>query len=154
MTVEPLISFERAAVEIAGFPSIKPLVDASYNLKKETGGEEDFIERHHQGPAVRLSVDATALICGAKHLVDAGYPLKFAALIMSRVRTAMQEHPDANQFVNVTLENGFNFTIAADTVDLSSGFNSGGYVSHFVTIDIRNLRERVRRAMEAENVAA
>ena len=145
-----LMTIARVADDIARY-DLKKLTDDRTIIRQKTG--EDFVEREANGRLL-LDINGAAILCGYADLRNAGYPVKLAGTIMSRIRSAMQEHPEANQFVNVTLENGFNFTVAADTVDLSSGFNSGGYVSHAVTIDVRNLRERVRRAMEAENVAA
>jgi hypothetical protein len=51
--------------------------------------------------------------------------------------------------VTVKLENGFEFTVPADAVDIRSGVNSGGRVVSAMIFDCRNARERVIRAIEA-----
>jgi hypothetical protein len=68
---------------------------------------------------------------------------------MSRIRTAMLAAPEADQLMTVTLENGGTFTLDASTLDLSSGYSSGGYITNAFLFDVRNYRERVLRAIEA-----
>jgi hypothetical protein len=132
---------ERAA-EIAAYKP-KWLTDDSYILRKETG--EDIIGDERKV----LSVDDALILCGYADLRRAGYPVKLAGTIMSRIRTAMLANPEADTLVTVTLENGGTFTLDAGTVDLSSGYSSGGYVATTFLFHVRNYRERVRRAIEA-----
>jgi hypothetical protein len=132
---------ERAA-EIAAYKP-KWLTDDSYILRKETG--EDIIGDDRKV----LSIDDALILCGYADLRRAGYPVKLAGTIMSRIRTAMLANPEADTLVTVTLENGGTFTLDAGTVDLSSGYSSGGYVATTFLFHVRNYRERVRRAIEA-----
>jgi hypothetical protein len=132
---------ERAA-EIAAYKP-KLLTDDSYILRKETG--EDILGDERKV----LTVDDALILCGYADLRRAGYPVKLAGAIMSRIRTAMLAAPEADQLMTVTLENGGTFTLDAATLDLTSGYNSGGYIAHAFLFDIRNYRQRVLRAIEA-----
>jgi hypothetical protein len=136
-----LITREKAA-EIAGYKP-KWITDDSYILRKELG--EDIFGDERKA----LSIDGGVVICGYVDLRNAGYPVKLAGTIMSRIRTAMLANPEADTLVTVTLENGGTFTLDAGTVDLSSGYSSGGYVATTFLFHVRNYRERVRRAIEA-----
>lgn len=79
-----------------------------------------------------------------------GYPVRIAGALASRLHSAMRLHPDAAQLALVTLENGNRFALPADTLDLTSGFTSGCAVREAVTVDVRNLRARVLRLIEAD----
>jgi hypothetical protein len=52
----------------------------------------------------------------------------------------------------VTLENGNRFALPAEKLDLSSGYNSGGLVREALTLDVRNLRARIERLIEADSM--
>jgi hypothetical protein len=132
---------ERAA-EIAAYKP-KWLTDDSYILRKETG--EDILGDERKV----LTVDDALILCGYADLRRAGYPVKLAGAIMSRIRTAMLAAPEADQLMTVTLENGGTFTLDAATLDLTSGYNSGGYVTSAFLFDVRNYRQRVLRAINA-----
>jgi hypothetical protein len=136
-----LITREKAA-EIAGYKP-KWITDDSYILRKELG--EDIFGDERKA----LSIDGGVVICGYVDLRNAGYPVKLAGTIMSRIRTAMLATPEADQLMTVTLENGGTFTLDAATLDLSSGYNSGGYITSALLFDVRNYRQRVQRAIDA-----
>ena len=81
---------------------------------------------------------------------DHGYSVKMAGALASRLRRAMEEHPTADQLSLVTLTNGNRFAARTDTLDVSTGFNSGGAVREVLMVNVRNLRERVQRLIEAD----
>ena len=82
-----------------------------------------------------------------------GYPVRLAGSIASRLRRAMLEHPEAYALTIVTLENCNRFALPADTLDLSTGWNSGGAIREALTIDTRNLRRRIQQLIEARDEA-
>ena len=132
---------ERAA-EIASYQP-KWVTDDSYILRKELG--EDIFGDERRA----LDNDDVVVLCGYADLRRAGYPVKLAGLIMSRIRTAMQANPAAAQLVTVSLQNGFSFTMCSEDIDLTGGFSAGGFITTALLFDVRNYRERVTRAIEA-----
>lgn len=80
----------------------------------------------------------------------AGHTVKVAGAATARLRAAMRDHADADQLTIVTLLSGASFAAPTPTLDLGSGFTSGSYVATALTVDVRNLRERVRQAVEAD----
>lgn len=128
------------------------LIDERVTVRRECG--HDFLTQVPAGKALVLDLDDAAALCGYADLRRAGYPVKLAGTITGRIRAAMRDYPDADQFVSVMLENGNTFTLPAEMLDLASGYNSGGYIVTATLIDVRNLRERVRRATEVEDAAA
>jgi hypothetical protein len=139
------MTIAKVAEDIAQY-DLKKLTDDRTILRRETG--DDFLERETNGRLI-LNVDDAALLCGYADLRRAGYPVKLAGTIMSRIRTAMLATPEADQLMTVTLENGGTFTLDAATLDLSSGYNSGGYITSALLFDVRNYRQRVQRAIDA-----
>jgi hypothetical protein len=133
--------------EIAGYDE-KKLTDDRTILRRDTG--VDFIKA--QGAlgvpliADRDDVAATILYAAVR---DAGQPVKLAGLTAARIRDAMQAHPEADQLTIVTLENRFTFTLPCDPLDLRDGDTSGGKVVTATMVDVRNLRGRVQRAVDA-----
>jgi hypothetical protein len=133
--------------EIAGYDE-KKLTDDRTILRRDTS--VDFIKA--QGAlgvpliASRDDVAATILYAAVR---DAGQPVKVAGLTAARVRDGMEAHPEADQLTTVTLENGLTFTQPTADLDLRSGFTSGANVITATMVDVRNLRDRVRRAVEA-----
>ena len=78
-----------------------------------------------------------------------GYSVKNAGLIATRLRTAMREHPEADQLTLVTMMNGNRFAVPTAGLDLANGWTSGGPVREALMIDVRNLRARVSQLVEA-----
>ena len=140
-----LMTIAKVAEDIANY-DVKKLTDDRTIFRRETGG--DFLERGTNGRLI-LNIDDAAVLCGYADLRRAGYPVKLAGTIMRRIRTAMLAAPEADQLITVTLENGGTFTLDASTLALSSGHNSGGYITNAFLFDVRNYRERVQRAIDA-----
>lgn len=152
-----LMTLAKACEDIAAY-DLKKLTDDRTILRRETG--QDFITRESSGRLTLDQDDVAALILYAE-MRRAGQPVKFAGVFVSRIRAAMRDYPDADQIISATLENGSSFALPADGVDLTSGYTSGSYLLTATLIDVRNLRQRVQRAVdayepgiEAENVAA
>lgn len=76
-------------------------------------------------------------------LLGEGAKVKNAGPLAQRLRAAMEAHPDADRLTLVTLMNGNRFAAPTDTLDLSTGYNSGGAVREALTVHVANLRERV-----------
>lgn len=127
----------------------KVAVDDQHILRKEAGLE--LIPRERNQP---LSIDDVAALCGYADLRRAGYPVKLAGTIISRVRAGMRDDPDEPRHTFVLLANGSTFALPTSILDLRSGYTSGSYVVAATIVDVRNLRERVKRQIGAENVAA
>ena len=136
------------ACMIAGYPQPN-LIDERVLIRRECG--DDIITQVPPGRPLALDIDDAAALCLYADLRNAqhSYPVKLAGLIASRIRTAMRANPRADQLVTVTLANGFSFTLPTDDLDLTSGFNTGGYVTTALLVDVRNYRERVTRSIEA-----
>lgn len=81
---------------------------------------------------------------------SSGLTVKLAGQAATRLHQGMCAYPDADQLTVVTLENGSKSILPADKVDLSTGYLGGGYLAHALVIDVRNLRARVQRAIEAD----
>lgn len=79
-----------------------------------------------------------------------GYSVRIAGTFAARLREAIRLHPAADQLTLATLENGNRFALPADRLDLTSGFSSGGAVREATMVDVRNLRARVLRLIEAD----
>jgi len=139
-----LMTIAKVAEDIARY-DLKKLTDDRTILRRETG--DDFLERETNGRLI-LNIDDAAVLCGYADLRRAGYPVKLAGTMMSRIRTAMLATPEADQLMTVTLENGGTFTLDASTLELGSGYNSGGYITNAFLFDVRNYRERVQRAID------
>ena len=122
----------------------KKLIDDRTLLRRDM--EADFITPPAMGRLTLDVDDAAALILYAD-LRKLGQPVKFAGLFASRIRGAMRDFLDADQLTTVTLENGSTFTLPSALLDLSSGYGSGGYIVTATLVDVRNLRDRVRRAL-------
>lgn len=82
-------------------------------------------------------------------LRDDNYTVRVAGALASRLHRAMTAHPDADRIALVTLENGNRFGLPADQVNLASGFSSGVPVRETLIVDVRNLRSRIERMIEA-----
>lgn len=139
-----LMTLAKACEDIAAY-DLKKLSDDRTILRRETG--HDFITRADNGRIVLDHDDVVALILYAD-LRRMDHPVKIAGVLASRIRAAMRDHPDAHQLVCVTLENGSAFTLPAEMLDLSSGYNSGQFLLTATLVDVRNLRQRVQRAVE------
>lgn len=124
----------------------KKLADARTILRRETGA--DFLNPPTNG-CTHCDPDDVAALTLYAELRGAGQPVKVAGLMTSRVRDAMRSNPEADQLTVVTLNNGSSFTRPTASLDLTSGFHSGGHVLTATIVDVRNLRDRVKRAIDA-----
>ena len=77
------------------------------------------------------------------------YTVRIAGVLATRLRRAIEAHPEADQLTLATLENGNRFAAPTADLDLSSGYCSGGAVREALLVDVRNLRERVQRMIDA-----
>ena len=141
------LTLERGCEVADNYPK-KRLIDELVLVRRASSDAEDFITRSATG-RLTPDLDDAAALCGYADLIRAGYPVKLAGLIISRIRTGMRAYPDADQLVTVTLQNGFSFTMPAGDLDLSSGFSTGGFMTTALLVDVRNYRERVQRAIDA-----
>lgn len=81
---------------------------------------------------------------------NAGQPVKVAGATACRLREAMRRYPAADQLTVVALLNGSTFAQPTDELDLSTGYISGGFILTATMFDVRNLRDRVRQAVEGD----
>lgn len=82
-------------------------------------------------------------------LREEGYSVRLAGEHASRVHRALTAYPDADRLALVTLDNGNRFALPAEQVDLASGYSSGLAVREALLVDVRNLRARIERMIEA-----
>lgn len=125
---------------------------SGWDLKKavdDRANGANFIELGENGRLVCDQDDCAAAIFYTDQRA-AGQTVKVAGAAATRLRAVMREQPEADQLTMVSLENGSSFTLPTAGLDLSSGYNSGGYVRSAVMVDVRNLRARVRRAVDAD----
>lgn len=141
-----LMTLARACERDFADYDLKKLSDDRTILRREAG--QDFITPGDNG-RLALDIDDVAVLCGYADLRRAGYPVKLAGIVMSRLRAAMREWPQADQLTTVTLQNGSTFTLPAEMVEVTSGYTSGGYIFSANLLDVRNLRERICRVIEA-----
>ncbi|MFN3675606.1 MAG: hypothetical protein ACK4TC_06465 [Sphingomonas pseudosanguinis] len=112
----------------------------------------DFFEKEANGRIICDTDDcaATAAYAHAHHKM--GLTVRVAGKLAKHLRRAMRDYPTADQLTIVTLQNGLTFVQPTADLDLSTGFNSGSYVICATMFDVRNLRQQVRDAVEAEPV--
>ena len=103
------------------------------------------------GGVIHCDLDDTAALLGYADLRRASYPVKLAGSIAVHLRQGMRADPKADQISVVSLINGFKFARPPAELDLSSGWNSGHFVGWAMTFDVRNLRNRVKQALAADN---
>jgi hypothetical protein len=115
-------------------------------LRRETGS--DFLPAPVNGRTVCDRDDVAALDFYAQQR-NTGHPVKLAGVNASRLRDAMRADPDADQLTLVVQANGNHFACPTAGLDLSSGFHSGGCILTATMVDVRNLRDRVQRAVDA-----
>ena len=133
--------------EIAGYDE-KKLTDDRTILRRDTGTDFIMAQGALGVPLIADRDDVAATILYAV-VRDAGQPVKVAGLTAQRVREAMHAHPEADQLTIVTLENRFTFVLPSDVIDLRPGDTSGGKIVTATVVDVRNLRARVQRAIDA-----
>lgn len=126
----------------------KVTIDDRVIIRRETGGL-DLVTDAQAG----CDDDDDASLQGYAVLKNAGFPVKLAGSIMSRVRAKVRDYPDEPLQTVVLLANGSSFVIPTSMIDLSSGYTSGSFVVCAMTIDWRNLRQRAREASEVEDAA-
>ena len=80
---------------------------------------------------------------------DEHYTVRMAGELSTHLRRAIDKHPDADRLALVTLENGNRFAVPADEIDLTTGYSSGACIREALLIDVRNLRARAARVIEA-----
>lgn len=91
-------------------------------------------------------------ICAALFYLDSrrdGLTRELAGRLASKLWSGMEEYPGADQLTIVKLENGSTSILSTASLDLSTGFVSGGNVATALLIEVRGLRERVARAIDA-----
>ena len=81
---------------------------------------------------------------------NAGLSVRVAGARAKRLREAMAKYPDADQLTAVTLLSGLTFMQPTTGLDLTGGYVSGSYVQTATMFDVRNLRDRVQKAVEAD----
>jgi hypothetical protein len=79
-----------------------------------------------------------------------GLTVRAAARIANKIWEGIQMHPVADQMVIVTLENGSTSVHPVEAVDLRSGFIGGVHMASALIVDVRNLRARIDRAVQAD----
>lgn len=77
------------------------------------------------------------------------YTVRIAGALASRLRRAMASHPKADRLALVTLDNGNRFAVPVESFDLASGYSSGSPIRDALIVDVRNLRARLARMIEA-----
>ncbi|HEU0045230.1 hypothetical protein [Sphingomonas sp.] len=80
----------------------------------------------------------------------AGQTVKVAGAAATRLGRGMLDHPTADQLTALTLENGSTSIHPTASLALASGYVGGGYVATATMIDVRNLRARIQRAIDAD----
>ena len=81
-----------------------------------------------------------------------GLTVRMAGAQAKRLREAMAKYPDADQLTAVTVLSGLTFMQPTADLDLSGGYVSGSYILTATMFDVRNLRDRVRQAVEADKL--
>ena len=109
----------------------------------------DFILTGANGRAICDTDDCVATMAYAR-MREQGHKVRVAGTMAKRLREAMRDYPDAEQLTTVTLLNGLTFTQPASDLDLSTGYISGGFMLSATVFDVRNFRDLVRQAIEAE----
>jgi len=96
--------------------------------------------------------DLPALVAGQFYMDcrSAGQTVKQAGQAATRLLAGMRDYPGAAQLTVLTLENGSRSILPTDTIHLSTGFISGGYLATALLIDVRNLAARVQRLVDAD----
>lgn len=96
------------------------------------------------------SIDDAAAALFYVDEIGAGQSVRLAGIAATKLRESMRINPDADQLTIVTLENGSTATLPTATLDLSTGYLSGGFMRIALTVNVSLLRERIERAIAAE----
>lgn len=80
----------------------------------------------------------------------AGQTVKVAGAAAARLWSGINDHPTADQLTALVLENGSTSIHPATSLNLDSGYVGGGYIATATLIDVRNLRARIQRAIDAD----
>ncbi len=140
-------TFDQAA-RIAGLNK-KKLSDDRCIMRREFG--RDFLPTARIGQPLLCSMaDCVALMLYADFRRD-GYPVKVAGVIASHFRAAIREFPNADQLTAIKLSNGATFVRPTDDKRLEAEFRAGRHIATELTINIDDLRERVRRGAESRH---
>lgn len=110
----------------------------------------DFIKPPEGSTRIVCDQDDCAAAFLYVDLRRAGQTVRVAGAAANRIRTAMRDHPEADQLTTVEMENGNRFTLPSADLDLTSGYTSGSPVSSATMVDVRNLRARVECAVAAD----
>ena len=79
-----------------------------------------------------------------------GLTVRVAGNSASRLFEGMLAHPDADQLTEIELENRSLSILPTPMLDLSTGQVSGGFVRVANMIDVRNLKNRLQRLIDAD----
>ncbi|WP_226661725.1 hypothetical protein [Alteriqipengyuania lutimaris] len=135
------------------YMTMRKLCDYSgWDFKKSSDDRAngaDFILTGNNGRFI-CDLDDCAAAFAYVHLREAGQTVRVAGASAKRLREAMAKYPQADQLTAVTTLNGLNSIHPTADLDLSTGYLSGGYVQTATMFDVRNLRDRVRQAVEAD----
>jgi len=80
----------------------------------------------------------------------ANHTVKVAGAAAARLLRGINDHPTADQLTALMLENGSTSIHPTASLDLSTGYVGGGFVATATMIDVRNLRARIQRAIDAD----
>lgn len=98
---------------------------------------------------VQYGVDELVVLDMQQSLRAERWPVRLAGGFAARLHRAITAHPEADRLALVTLGNGNRFAVPADSIDLSSGYSSGAHVREALIVDVRNLRARISRMIDA-----
>jgi hypothetical protein len=126
--------------------------------------QSDFIARRTSGvatigpakpPRGKASQSTLGDLIGMKidqELRELGCKPREANQRASRFLDAMDQYPNEERLTCFKLENGATRILPSKGLDLSTGFNSGGYVVSGIEFSILNIREIIEKKLAAHPV--
>lgn len=87
-----------------------------------------------------------------QELLELGCKPRDANHLASRFQDAMDQYPNEERLTLFKLENGATRILPSKELDLSTGFNSGGYIVSGIEFSILNIREIIEKKLAAHPV--
>lgn len=128
-------------------------VDRSDFIARRTSGEVTIgPAKPPRGQASRSTIAMLIAMKIYQEFLELGCKPRDANKLASRFQDALDQYPNEERLTLFKLENGATRILPSKGLDLSTGFNSGGYVLSAIEFSILNIREIIEKKLAAHPV--